>query len=51
MYEVPKISVPVSLHLINEETIPGKLFVSEDQFSPEGNPLTTWAWLVLLMHV
>ncbi|MEM7364493.1 MAG: hypothetical protein AAF525_10750 [Pseudomonadota bacterium] len=38
MYEVPKISVPVNLHLINDETIPGKLFISGDQFTPDGHP-------------
>lgn len=38
MYEIPKISVPVSLHLINDETIPGKLFISKDQTTPDGDP-------------
>ncbi|MDZ7684662.1 MAG: hypothetical protein U5O39_06345 [Gammaproteobacteria bacterium] len=38
MYEIPKIQVPVVLHLINEESIPGKVFVTEDLVSPAGNP-------------
>ncbi len=38
MYEIPKIQVPVILHLINEESIPGGIFVTEDLLSPAGNP-------------
>lgn len=38
MYEIPKIHVPITLHLVNDEAIPGKMFVSEDLVSPGGNP-------------
>jgi len=38
MYEIPKIQVPVVLHLVNEESIPGSVFVTEDLVSPGGNP-------------
>lgn len=38
MYEIPKIQVPVTLHLINEESIPGSVYVTEDLISPGGNP-------------
>ncbi len=38
MYEIPKIQVPVVLHLINEESIPGSVYVTEDLVSPGGNP-------------
>jgi len=39
MYEIPKISVPVELLLVDNETIPGKMFVTEDLVSAGGNPL------------
>ena len=39
MYEIPKISVPVEILLINNETIKGNMFVTEDLLSAEGNPL------------
>ncbi|MBQ75230.1 MAG: hypothetical protein CMQ20_09445 [Gammaproteobacteria bacterium] len=39
MYEIPKISVPVELLLMNGETVEGKMFVTEDLVSAEGNPL------------
>ncbi len=39
MYEIPKISVPVEILLINNETITGNMFVTEDLLSAEGNPL------------
>ena len=38
MYEIPKIQVPIVLHLVNDESIPGKMFVTEDLVSPGGNP-------------
>ena len=39
MYEIPKISVPVELLLVDNETIRGKMFVTEDLVSAGGNPL------------
>ncbi|MCG8434698.1 MAG: hypothetical protein MJA83_11770 [Gammaproteobacteria bacterium] len=39
MYEIPKISVPVEILLVDNETIPGKMFVTEDLVSAGGNPL------------
>jgi len=39
MYEIPKISVPVELNLMDSETVEGKMFVTEDLVSAEGNPL------------
>lgn len=39
MYEIPKISVPVEILLINNEAITGNMFVTEDLLSAEGNPL------------
>ena len=39
MYEIPKISVPVELLLVDNETISGKMFVTEDLLSAGGNPL------------
>lgn len=39
MYEIPKISVPVELLLMNSETVEGTMFVTEDLLSAEGNPL------------
>ncbi|MCH7744399.1 MAG: hypothetical protein IIB71_17280 [Proteobacteria bacterium] len=39
MYEIPKISVPVELLLMNSETVVGTMFVTEDLVSAEGNPL------------
>lgn len=38
MYEIPKIQVPVVLNLINDESIAGKMFVTEDLVSAAGNP-------------
>lgn len=38
MYEIPKIAVPVEILLVNNETIEGKLFVTEDLVSAGGNP-------------
>lgn len=38
MYEIPKIQVPIVLSLVNDESIPGKMFVTEDLLSPAGNP-------------
>lgn len=38
MYEIPKIQVPVVLNLVNDEHIPGKMFITEDLVSPAGNP-------------
>jgi len=38
MYEIPKISVPVELCLVNQESIKGKLFLTEDMISESGNP-------------
>lgn len=39
MYEIPKISVPVEILLVDSETISGKMFVTEDLVSAGGNPL------------
>lgn len=39
MYEIPKISVPVEVLLIDNETISGHMFVTEDLVSAAGNPL------------
>lgn len=39
MYEIPKISVPVEVLLIDNETISGHMFVTEDLVSASGNPL------------
>ena len=39
MYEIPKISVPVEVLLINNETITGNMFITEDLLSAQGNPL------------
>lgn len=39
MYEIPKIPVQVEVTLSNDETIPGKLYVTADVVSPEGNPM------------
>ncbi len=38
MYEIPKIEVPVEILLVNNESIEGKLFVTEDLVSPGGSP-------------
>ncbi|XOV87925.1 MAG: hypothetical protein ACFHX7_23705 [Pseudomonadota bacterium] len=38
MYEIPKIQVPVVLSLVSEETIPGKMFITEDLVSAAGMP-------------
>jgi len=39
MYEIPKISVPVEVLLVNNETITGNVFITEDLLSAQGNPL------------
>ncbi len=39
MYEIPKIAVSVVLHLTNDESIPGTIWVTEDLVSAMGNPL------------
>lgn len=39
MYEIPKISVPVEILLVDNESIRGKMFVTEDLVSAGGNPL------------
>ena len=39
MYEIPKISVPVEVLLVNNETITGNMFITEDLLSAQGNPL------------
>ncbi len=39
MYEIPKISVPVEILLVDNDTIDGKMFVTEDLVSAGGNPL------------
>ena len=38
MYEIPKIQVPVTVQLVNNESITGHMFVTEDLVSPGGNP-------------
>lgn len=38
MYEIPKLEVPIVLHLTNREAIEGKIFVTYDLVSPAGNP-------------
>ena len=38
MYEIPKISVPVEVLLVDNETISGNMFVTEDLVSASGNP-------------
>lgn len=38
MYEIPKLQVPIVLNLVNDESIPGKMFMTEDMLSPAGNP-------------
>jgi hypothetical protein len=40
MYEIPKISVPVEVLLVNNETITGNVFITEDLLSAQGNPLS-----------
>ena len=39
MFEIPKISVPVELLLMDGESIDGNIFVTEDLVSAGGNPL------------
>ena len=39
MYEIPKISVAVEVLLVDNETISGNMFVTEDLVSAGGNPL------------
>lgn len=41
MYEIPKIAVPVEILLVSNESIEGKLFVTEDLVSAGGNPEVT----------
>lgn len=38
MYEIPKIEVPVEVVMINNESLRGKLFISEDLVSAAGYP-------------
>ena len=38
MYEIPKLAVSVELLLTNNETITGRMFVTEDLMSAAGNP-------------
>ena len=38
MYEVPKIEVPVEINLANNESLHGRMFISDDLISPAGNP-------------
>ena len=38
MYEIPKLQVPVTLYLANDESIPGRIYITDDLVSPEGNP-------------
>ncbi|HKI75327.1 MAG TPA: hypothetical protein VJ998_11805 [Pseudomonadales bacterium] len=38
MYEIPKLQVPIVLSLINDESIPGMMFITQDLVSPAGNP-------------
>ena len=39
MYEIPKKSVPVVVHLANDESIPGSVWITENLISAAGNPL------------
>jgi len=39
MYEIPKIAVSIVLHLSNDESIPGSVWVTEDLLSANGTPL------------
>lgn len=39
MYEIPKIPVPIVLHLSNDESIPGSVWITEDLLSTNGTPL------------
>ena len=39
MYEIPKIAVPIVLHLSNDESIPGSVWITEDLLSTKGTPL------------
>ena len=39
MYEIPKIAVSVVIHLTNDESIPGSIWLTEDLVSAAGNPL------------
>ncbi len=39
MYEIPKLSVPVEILLVNNEVVSGRMFVTEDLVSAGGNPL------------
>lgn len=37
MYEIPKLQVPITLCLVNDESIPGNMFISDDLVSASGN--------------
>ena len=39
MYEIPKIQVSVEVLLVDNDILEGKMFVTEDLVSAEGNPL------------
>ena len=39
MYKIPKIAVSVIVHLSNDESIPGSVWITEDLLSAAGNPL------------
>lgn len=39
MYEIPKIAVHIVLNLDNDESLPGKLWITENLVSAMGNPL------------
>jgi hypothetical protein len=39
MYEIPKITVPVEIQLMNDDTLEGKIFITEDLVSSTGIPL------------
>jgi hypothetical protein len=39
MYEIPKVIVPIVLHLSNNESIPGSVWLTENLISEDGNPL------------
>ena len=38
MFEIPKILVQAEVHLFNQETINGRMFVTEDLVTAAGNP-------------
>jgi len=39
MYEIPKITVPVEILLMNDDSLEGKVFITEDLISTTGIPL------------